>query len=122
MSKLGFVVLLLTHVIVLQAMAHESEAEAPFPQHKTQNEVQLHDIVEDHKVSRGTSNSASEDDGESYSKVAEAPNIRRMGKHHSTDKSVAGGGVIIGGLVTAIFAAVFSYIRVTRKRDRDTGY
>ncbi|PKH56465.1 hypothetical protein CRG98_050305 [Punica granatum] len=47
--------------------------------------------------------------------VAEAPGIRRMGKHRS-DKSVAGGGVIIGGLVTAIFAAVFCYIRVTRKR------
>lgn len=38
-------------------------------------------------------------------------------KHRSTDKSVAGGGVIIGGLVTAFFAAVFCYIRVTRKRD-----
>ncbi|KAI3439807.1 uncharacterized protein J3R85_004199 [Psidium guajava] len=38
-------------------------------------------------------------------------------KHRSSDKSVAGGGVIIGGLVTAVFAAVFCYIRVTRKRD-----
>lgn len=50
------------------------------------------------------------------SDVAEAPEIRRLGKHRG-DKSVAGGGVIIGGLVTAIFAAVFCYIRVTRKRD-----
>ncbi|CAK7324965.1 unnamed protein product [Dovyalis caffra] len=40
--------------------------------------------------------------------VAEAPEIRKLGKHHSSDKSVAGGGVIIGGLVTAIFAAVAS--------------
>lgn len=50
--------------------------------------------------------------------AAEAPEIRRLGKHHQhhSDKSVAGGGVIIGGLVTAIFAAVFCYIRVTRKR------
>ncbi|KAH9792952.1 hypothetical protein KPL71_004359 [Citrus sinensis] len=49
---------------------------------------------------------------------ARAPEIRRLGKHHQhhSDKSVAGGGVIIGGLVTAIFAAVFCYIRVTRKR------
>ena len=46
--------------------------------------------------------------------------IRRLGKHHSSsDKSVAGGGVIIGGLVTAIFAAVFCYIRVTRRKDGD---
>ncbi|KAF5764502.1 hypothetical protein HanXRQr2_Chr15g0692791 [Helianthus annuus] len=36
---------------------------------------------------------------------------------HSSDKSVAGGGVIIGGLVTVTFAAVYCYIRVTRKRD-----
>ncbi|CAL5211798.1 unnamed protein product [Lathyrus oleraceus] len=126
MSKLGFLVLLLIHILLLEAMAHETEAEAPLPEinfnpleHKTQNEVQLHDhdIVEDHKVSGDASDSASERDGESDSKVAEAPNIRRLGKHHSSDKSVAGGGVIIGGLVTAIFAAVFSYIRVTRKRD-----
>lgn len=51
-------------------------------------------------------------------KPAEAPEIRKLGKHdHHSDKSVAGGGVIIGGLVTAIFAAVFCYIRVTRKRN-----
>lgn len=56
-------------------------------------------------------------DDATETEVAQAPEIRRLGKHHSCDKSVAGGGVIIGGLVTAIFAAVFTYIRVTRKRD-----
>ncbi|KAL4327901.1 hypothetical protein HN51_035173 [Arachis hypogaea] len=52
-------------------------------------------------------------------KAAEAPesNIRKLGRHRSSsDKSMAGGGVIIGGLVTAIFAAVFCYIRVTRRK------
>ncbi|KAK1422903.1 hypothetical protein QVD17_18192 [Tagetes erecta] len=34
--------------------------------------------------------------------------------HHS---SVAGGGVIIGGLATVTFAAVYCYIRVTRRRN-----
>lgn len=34
----------------------------------------------------------------------------------SSDKSVAGGGVIIGGLVTAVFASVYCYIRATRRR------
>lgn len=48
--------------------------------------------------------------------IAEPPEVIRTEKHHSSDKSVAGGGVIIGGLVTAIFAAVYCYIRVTRKR------
>lgn len=53
------------------------------------------------------------------SQEAEAPNIRRLGKHHPPDTSMAGGGVIIGGLVTAIFAAVFCYIRVTKRRSDD---
>ncbi|KAB2613440.1 hypothetical protein D8674_035756 [Pyrus ussuriensis x Pyrus communis] len=52
--------------------------------------------------------------------VAEAPSLRRLGpaekSEKKADKSVAGGGIIIGGLVTTIFAAVFCYIRVTRKR------
>nr|GMD33484.1 Actin cytoskeleton-regulatory complex protein [Ipomoea batatas] len=47
---------------------------------------------------------------------AGAPESVETAEHHHSDKSVAGGGVIIGGLVTAIFAAVYCYIRVTRKR------
>lgn len=46
--------------------------------------------------------------------VAEAPEIRRLGKHHF-HSSMAGGGVLIGGLATTIFAVIFCYIRVTRK-------
>ncbi|CAJ2654938.1 unnamed protein product [Trifolium pratense] len=134
MSKLCLVVLLVVvNVLVLQAMSHDSEAQAPLLgaqaplkgpnlnplDHKTQIEVQHHhhDIIEDHKVSSGTETPLEK---ERESKEAEAPNIRKLGKHHSTDKSVAGGGVIIGGFVTAIFAAVFCYIRVTRKRDTGT--
>ncbi|KAK4368474.1 hypothetical protein RND71_012266 [Anisodus tanguticus] len=50
--------------------------------------------------------------------IGEAPeSIKR--EHHHSFKSVTGGGVIIGGLVTAIFATVYLYIRVTRKRDGD---
>lgn len=111
MGKLGSVVLLIAQFLVFQAMAHETETQAPLSglslnplEHKTQIDVQFHDhdIVEDHKA-------------------AQAPHIRKLGKHHSTDKSVAGGGAIIGGLVTAMFASVFCYIRVTRKMD-STGY
>lgn len=37
-------------------------------------------------------------------------------KHHdSMDKSVAGGGVILGGLATTFLVAVFSYIRATAR-------
>ncbi|KAL0328068.1 UNVERIFIED_CONTAM: hypothetical protein Scaly_2239400 [Sesamum calycinum] len=48
--------------------------------------------------------------------TAEAPDSMGTGKHRSLDRSVAGGGVIVGGLVTATLAAVYCYIRVTRRR------
>ncbi|KAF9590759.1 hypothetical protein IFM89_038286 [Coptis chinensis] len=52
--------------------------------------------------------------------IAEGPESRRLGKHHhSSHESIAGGGVIVGGLVTATFATVFCYIRVTRKRNME---
>ncbi|OAY63635.1 hypothetical protein ACMD2_12445, partial [Ananas comosus] len=38
-------------------------------------------------------------------------------QHRAFDKSFAGGEVILGGLATAILAAVFCYIRVTRERS-----
>ncbi|XP_055801902.1 uncharacterized protein LOC129871063 [Solanum dulcamara] len=56
-------------------------------------------------------------EGPSGAEAPESNNILKLRHHHSTDKSVAGGGVIIGGLVTAIFAAVYCYIRVTRKKE-----
>jgi len=71
------------------------------------------EIVDQPLAESGGSSSQKERD--SKAEEAEAPGIRRLGKHHSTDKSVAGGGVILGGLVTVTFAAVFCYIRVTRK-------
>ncbi|KAK8562556.1 hypothetical protein V6N13_018862 [Hibiscus sabdariffa] len=49
------------------------------------------------------------------SNEAEPPEIRRLGKHHAPDGSVAGGDVIVGGLATAVLVVVFAYIRVTRK-------
>ncbi|KAK9155949.1 hypothetical protein Sjap_003429 [Stephania japonica] len=68
--------------------------------------------------------SGEEESEESMSSdAAAAPEIRRLGQHqrHHSDKSIAGGGVIIGGLATAVFAAVFCYIRVTRKHNVDRG-
>ena len=39
-------------------------------------------------------------------------------KHHRPfDKSVAGGGVILGGLATTFFIAVFCYIRATGRKN-----
>ncbi|CAN1124022.1 hypothetical protein LINPERPRIM_LOCUS3537 [Linum perenne] len=50
--------------------------------------------------------------------AAEVAAEKEQRKKH-IDKSVAGGGVILGGLITAVCMAVFCYIRVTRRRDED---
>ncbi|XAR68891.1 hypothetical protein NMG60_11000295 [Bertholletia excelsa] len=39
--------------------------------------------------------------------------------HHSLDKSVAGGGVILGGLATTFLVAVFCYIRATGRKNAE---
>ncbi|MCD9642724.1 hypothetical protein HAX54_029632 [Datura stramonium] len=69
-------------------------------------------------VSEKSSMEGENEIGKGPSSIGEAPESMET-EHHHSDKSVAGGGVIIGGLVTAIFAAVYCYIRVTRKRDGD---
>ncbi|KAG8647694.1 uncharacterized protein LOC110621919 [Manihot esculenta] len=39
--------------------------------------------------------------------------------HHSFDKSVAGGGVILGGLATTFLVAVFCYIKATGRHKAE---
>ncbi|OIT35482.1 hypothetical protein A4A49_54819 [Nicotiana attenuata] len=38
-------------------------------------------------------------------------------KHHSFDKSMAGGDLILGGFATVLVASIFCYIRVTRRNQ-----
>ncbi|KAB5512883.1 hypothetical protein DKX38_029911 [Salix brachista] len=107
MARFGFFFLIFVGILVLQAMADDKS--------EAQNGVKP-------KGGGGGGRPAlSPLQAEKESGEAEAPGIRKLGKHHSSDKSVAGGGVILGGLVTAIFAAVFCYIRVTRKRNGHQG-
>ncbi|XP_022720833.1 uncharacterized protein LOC111278492 [Durio zibethinus] len=47
--------------------------------------------------------------------IAEGPVIRAIGKHYSSDKSAAGGDVILGGFVMAVVVAVVCYLRITRR-------
>ena len=46
-------------------------------------------------------------------------NAQTSNHHHSVDKSVAGGGVILGGLATAFLVAVFCYIRATGRSKNE---
>ncbi|XP_029126407.1 uncharacterized protein LOC114915677 [Cajanus cajan] len=41
-------------------------------------------------------------------------------QHHSFDKSIAGAGVILGGLATTFLVAVFCYIRATARHKLET--
>ncbi|KAL5976121.1 hypothetical protein ACLOJK_020451 [Asimina triloba] len=69
------------------------------------------------------SSSSRNDEAETESDAAEAPEIRRLGghRHHQPlDKSIAAGGVIIGGLATFVVATVFCYIRATRRRNEQS--
>lgn len=47
----------------------------------------------------------------------ESPRIGGIKRHHSVDKSVAGGDVILGGFAIAFIVAIVCYIRVTRSRE-----
>ncbi|KAM3285323.1 hypothetical protein P3S67_024122 [Capsicum chacoense] len=44
-----------------------------------------------------------------------APAVTHVRTHHSFNKSVVGGDVILGGFATALIASIFCYIRVTRR-------
>ncbi|KAE8688104.1 putative FASCICLIN-like arabinogalactan protein 21 precursor [Hibiscus syriacus] len=109
-GKLVLVCLVLVKVLLIHAMAdHQSQV-------KPSEVYRVHEKEDE----PGWVISREADDREPVQSPAassETPEIRRLGKHRSSDMSVAGGGVIIGGIFfIAIFASVFAYIRVTRKR------
>ncbi|XVE92859.1 hypothetical protein REPUB_Repub01dG0139400 [Reevesia pubescens] len=110
-GKFVLVSLVLFEVLLVHAMAEKSELKPS--EIKARNEDEPGWVI----PREADEPSASPEESSQETREAEAPEIRRLGKHHLSDKSVAGGGVIIGGLLTVIFAAVFAYIRVTRKRD-----
>lgn len=48
----------------------------------------------------------------------QAPAITHIKTHHSFNKSMAGGDLILGGFATALIASIFCYIRVTGRRNQ----
>ncbi|KAJ6922441.1 hypothetical protein NC652_016168 [Populus alba x Populus x berolinensis] len=67
---------------------------------------------------RSSSEHSNTDHEESVS--IQVQGIHLPGRHHSVDKSVAGGGVILGGLATTFLVAVFCYIRASGRHKADT--
>lgn len=50
----------------------------------------------------------------------QAPAVTHIRTHHSFNKSMAGGDLILGGFATALIASIFCYIRVTRSRNEQS--
>ncbi|XAR66347.1 hypothetical protein NMG60_11012540 [Bertholletia excelsa] len=44
--------------------------------------------------------------------------VMRWHQHHRSEKSAAGGDVILGGFALALVAAIFCYIRITRRTNQ----
>ncbi|KAK6774257.1 hypothetical protein RDI58_029496 [Solanum bulbocastanum] len=123
-SRFMFFCSVFISLLIFQAMAEKSETSPPFPRKLTIRRVTESSIANP-PLTKGRIAELFE---EGENEIVEGPsgaealapedtNILKIRHHHSADKSVAGGEVIIGGLVTAIFAAVYCYIRITRKKE-----
>lgn len=117
MARILLICFVLFHVFDFLAAANE-ELESNSAAH-TMVEPKTPSISDPPASSESMGQSPEAESGE-YG-FAGAPTNRKFGKHRgSTDMSVAGGGVIVGGLAMAIFATIFAYIRVTRRKSRES--
>ncbi|KAK8558876.1 hypothetical protein V6N13_098502 [Hibiscus sabdariffa] len=116
LGELVLVSLVLVQVLLVHAMAdHVSEVKLA-EVYRVHRKDEPGWVISREENYREPAESPAESSEETRDSEAEAPEIRRLGKHRSSDMSVAGGGVIIGGIFfTAVFVSVFAYIRVTRK-------
>ncbi|KAL5731057.1 hypothetical protein ACHQM5_003818 [Ranunculus cassubicifolius] len=117
MARLIIICFILFQIFVLLATAREiKEANAPITLTRIQIDKDI--IAESPNASYGESAEIKTETSE----PAEGPGgeeERSKASHHHPTGEFAGGGVILGGLATAFFAAVFCYIRVTRKQDTE---
>ncbi|CAK8574948.1 unnamed protein product [Lathyrus sativus] len=92
-----------------------NEVESPFGRKLGKNQYDNHGIM---------SPSPSPFEGsilshEKSSVLDSQSHFRLVKKHHLFDKSIVGGGVILGGLGTTFLVVVYCYIRATSKHKLD---
>ncbi|KAK4727412.1 hypothetical protein R3W88_032329 [Solanum pinnatisectum] len=123
-SRFMFFCSVFISLLIFQAMAEKSETSLPFPRKLTIRRVTESSIANPPlskdriaELFEEGENEIVEGPSGAEASAPEDTNNLKIRHHHSADKSVAGGEVIIGGLVTAIFAAVYCYIRITRKKE-----
>ncbi|CAK7342758.1 unnamed protein product [Dovyalis caffra] len=83
-----------------------------------QAQANVHSTKETSSLDQNTSLSEPNSTEENVS--IQVQDIHLPNHHHSVDKSVAGGGVILGGLATTFLVAVFCYIRATGRHKAET--
>ncbi|KAK8624646.1 hypothetical protein V6N13_089535 [Hibiscus sabdariffa] len=116
LGEVVLVCLVLVEVLLVHAMADHVSEVKPSEVYRVRKRDEPGWVISREVNYPEPAESPAESSEEARDREAEAPEIRRLGKHRSSDMSVAGGGVIIGGIFfTAVFASIFAYIRVTRK-------
>ncbi|KAI3474148.1 hypothetical protein Pfo_028936 [Paulownia fortunei] len=115
MARLLVCCLILVNAHLILAIADSEEkqviGEAPMP--RKLGKHNLHS-----KITASSPSPSEEDSGAVAQEQVMKNNLRH---HRSIDKSVAGGGVILGGLVTVFLVAVFCYIRATGRKNVEPG-
>lgn len=78
------------------------------PHHAQENVHSKRETSSSYQIKSSSEPSSTEESASIHVQDIHLPN-----HHHSVDKSIAGGGVILGGLAAVFLVAVFRYIRAT---------
>ncbi|CAO2840972.1 unnamed protein product [Amaranthus hypochondriacus] len=92
---------------------HHLAAQAPESQHN--ESVKSHSGHSAHDHTNGSLGPTHSEMTAAHHEPGSEVHLKEVPAHHKVDKSIAGGGVIIGGLATAFVVAIFCYIRATRR-------
>ncbi|XP_009800133.1 uncharacterized protein LOC107821536 [Nicotiana tabacum] len=115
MSKFLVLFLILTETFVYLAMAENATNFASSPASSPSLSIRK---LGKHHQEEGRNNFSKEVGSphqQEINEVDEAHEIK-IKHHHLIDKSIFGGGIILGGLATTFFVAIFCYIRATRRK------
>ncbi|KAF5802362.1 hypothetical protein HanRHA438_Chr06g0267791 [Helianthus annuus] len=126
MARFVLVFLILAHTFLNLSARHlgtePTKVEMPaFTPLNDRNIAELgkHNVNKSEPPTTGPS-SDHEDNGGSMAEEEDGIYLEKHHHHHelsSVDKSIAGGGVILGGLVMAFVVSIVCYIRATRRRS-----
>lgn len=120
-----FMILVNAHLVLALATHKEEEPAAVITvarkigKHVTEPEPVRAEPPQPEENSRQVSAGSGDQENGPSSAEEEVMRSDHRNHHRSVDKSVAGGGVILGGLATTFLVAVFCYIRATGRRKAE---